>query len=411
MAETPVGAPAVTDNRTTPRGALPRGTQTWLMIGLAVLILGIIVVTGRPAPGARATMASTPPSVTPSPDRLREYQDRLRALDERSRQQAQSVASTPAPAGVSYGEPRRETPADPIAEDRKRREYDSFFASNVVLSRRADASRLTTNNEPAHTRPSARAGVDTTPVVPNLDEIAEAVVRASGRRGDAPPPATAPPPGVPPPPVTDAPKGRSATRPIQSSGALHRLAEGTLIDTVLTNRLDGGIAAPVNCLVTNPVYSHDEQFVLIPAGSRVLGTTRSVQAVGDTRLAVAFHRLVLPDGQTFPLEQFIGLNQIGDAGLRDQVNAHYAATFGASAAVGLISGLGQWLGSAGLGRSTGDRTVVIAGGVADSTTQATAQTMSRFLNRLPTVTIREGHRVKVYLTSDLELPAYATTSR
>ena len=29
-----------------------------------------------------------------------------------------------------------------------------------------------------------------------------------------------------------------------------------------------------------------------------------------------------------------------------------------------------------------------------------------YLNRLPTVTIREGHRVKVYLTSDLELPAY-----
>ena len=34
------------------------------------------------------------------------------------------------------------------------------------------------------------------------------------------------------------------------------------------------------------------------------------------------------------------------------------------------------------------------------------QVMNRFLNRLPTITIREGHRVKVYLTSDLELPAY-----
>jgi len=37
---------------------------------------------------------------------------------------------------------------------------------------------------------------------------------------------------------------------------------------------------------------------------------------------------------------------------------------------------------------------------------ATAQVMNRFLNRLPTVTIREGHRVKVYLTNDLDLPAY-----
>ena len=57
-------------------------------------------------------------------------------------------------------------------------------------------------------------------------------------------------------------------------------------------------------------------------------------------------------------------------------------------------------------RGDGDRTVIIAGGVGDATSQATVQVMNRFLNRLPTVTIREGHRVKVYLTSDLELPAY-----
>jgi type IV secretory pathway VirB10-like protein len=47
-----------------------------------------------------------------------------------------------------------------------------------------------------------------------------------------------------------------------------------------------------------------------------------------------------------------------------------------------------------------------AGGAADVASQAAAQAMSRFLNRLPTITIREGHRVKVFLTSDLELPAY-----
>ena len=32
--------------------------------------------------------------------------------------------------------------------------------------------------------------------------------------------------------------------------------------------------------------------------------------------------------------------------------------------------------------------------------------MGRYLNRLPSVTIREGHRVKVYLTGDLQLPVY-----
>ena len=146
--------------------------------------------------------------------------------------------------------------------------------------------------------------------------------------------------------------------------------------------------------------------MLIPAGARVLGETKPVQAFGETRLAVAFHRLLMPDGRTYRLDQFLGLNQIGDAGLRDKVNHHYLSTFGAAAAVGLISGLSQYLGSAGLGSGDGNRTIVIAGGVGDATAQATMQVMNRFLNRLPTITIREGHRVKVYLTSDLELPAY-----
>ena len=162
--------------------------------------------------------------------------------------------------------------------------------------------------------------------------------------------------------------------------------------------------APVNCLVTSPIYSHDGRFVVIPAGSRVLGETKPVQSFGETRLAVAFNRLVLPDGRTYRLEQFMGLNEIGEAGLRDQVNQHYRSTFGASAAVGLLTGFAQSLSAAGFNGNAG--TVVVAGNVGDATAQATAQTMNRFLNRVPTVTIREGHRVKVYLTNDLELPAY-----
>ena len=207
-------------------------------------------------------------------------------------------------------------------------------------------------------------------------------------------------------PATQNP-GPVATGPISAVGPLHRVLEGTLIDAVLTNRLDGSTAAPVSCLVTNPIYSHSGQHVLIPAGARVLGETRPVQTYGETRLAVAFHRLLMPDGSTVPLDQFRGLNQIGDSGLRDRVNHHYWSTFGAAAAVGLVSGLAQLLGSAGLGLGDGDRTVVIAGSAADATAQASAQVMSRFLNRLPTITIREGHRVKVYITSDLDLPEWS----
>ena len=92
------------------------------------------------------------------------------------------------------------------------------------------------------------------------------------------------------------------------------------------------------------------------------------------------------------------------------MNHHYWSTFGVAGAVGLISGLAQYVGTLGLNRGDGDRTLVIAGSAGDATSQASLQVMNRFLNRIPSVTIREGHRVKIYLTSDLELPAYAANS-
>jgi type IV secretion system protein VirB10 len=382
------------------------------MAGLALVMVIIILLAGQPdAPaGPAPTSGAVQP---PNADRVREYQDRLRAAEAQAAREAQTAAlSTQQSPLMLYEEPRAAAPEDPIATDRRRREYESLFASNVVLSRRPEGERPDTGG---------RSPVGTTatdflrePPSSSLDEIADAVVRATARTGSgtsAPSTAT--------PPVTEDTGGASAptrtpervVRPerkdaISAAGPLHRLVEGTLIDAVLTNRLEGSVAAPVNCLVTNPVYSHSGQHVLIPAGARVLGETKPVQAFGETRLAVAFHRLLMPDGRTVSLDQFLGLNQVGDTGLRDRVNQHYLSTFGAAGAVGLISGLAQWLGTAGFSRGNGDRTIIIAGGATDATSQATLQMMNRFLNRLPTVTIREGQRVKVYLTSDVELPAY-----
>ena len=406
MAEPTTGTTIVTDHRTPPRGVLPRGTQTWLMVALALGILAIIVLTGRPEPPARPAAGPANQALAPSPDRLRDYQDRLRVLDERGRQQALVDPADPR-APLLY-EDAGTAAVDPLADERKRREYESLFASNVVVSRRPDGERPLMPTATASTARGARGLDAQPPAPPSLDEVAEAVMRATARSASplgAQSTATAPTSragGA----RDDAQSPPAFTHPIQAAGPLHRLLEGTFIDAVLTNRLDGTSAAPVNCLVTNPIFSHSGQHILIPGGARVLGETKPVQSLGETRLAVSFHRLVFPDGRTYALDQFIGLNQVGDAGLRDRVNQHYLSTFGASAAVGLITGLSQFIGTAGLGRVDGNRSVIIAGGVGDATGQATAQVMNRFLNRLPTITIREGHRVKVYLTGDIELPAY-----
>lgn len=415
MTDQAPGTAPITDHRSAPKGVLPRRLQLWLMMGLTVVVLGIIVIGGRPAPNAMPMAPATTTSASPDPSRLEDFGSRLRVLDERARQQR--ALPTPSASPTPKTPPAPASP-DPLQEERRRREYESLFASNLVLTRRPDAQQFVMDRSAAATATTGHESSPALPTPPSLEDVANAVVRASSQRASAAAAGTALPGSPTPAARTDASATSSADRPqpprftdpISTAGPLHRLLEGTVIDTVLTNRLEGSAATPVNCLVTSPVYSHDGAYVLVPAGSRVLGVTTPVQAFGETRLAVTFNRLVLPDGSTYRLNHFTGLDDIGEAGLRDQVNQHYRSTFGASGAVGLITGFAQYVGTLGFNRGNGG-TVVIAGNAADTTAQATAQTLNRFLNRMPTITIREGHRVKVYLTSDLELPAYGARDR
>jgi type IV secretion system protein VirB10 len=103
------------------------------------------------------------------------------------------------------------------------------------------------------------------------------------------------------------------------------------------------------------------------------------------------------------------LSQAGAVGLHDQVNNHYFSIFGASLAVGAIGGLAQ----IGNGTSTYgyDPMVEFRNGISQSTAQSASQILDRFLNRLPSITIREGTRVKIILTDDLQLPPYESASK
>jgi type IV secretion system protein TrbI len=159
-------------------------------------------------------------------------------------------------------------------------------------------------------------------------------------------------------------------------------------------------------MLTSDVYSHDRQRLLIPAGSKLIGESKQVDSFGQRRLAVFFHRLIMPDGYSLDLDRFQGLNQVGETGLKDKINNHYWQIFGTSIAVGAIGGLAQ------LGTSTTatgvpqSSTDIYRQGVAASVSQSSLHILDRFLNVLPTITIREGHRVKVYITEDLLIPDY-----
>jgi type IV secretion system protein VirB10 len=382
----------------------------WLMVGIAIVILAIILFTGQPQPGPRPQSAArtAEPSLV-SPERVRSYEQALAA--EAARQQ-QAMAQEQATGRGRSNSPAAAAPsADPVADDQRRREYQSLFADNVALSRRQ------TDRQPYADRPQPDR---LAPASPSSASPELAILQQLLKQGpptllpSRPSVPAAPAPLEPLPPATPAEKPAApaettpptrATAPIRAGGPTTRLLEGTVIETVLLNRLDGTFAGPVTCLVTAPVYSHDRQSVVIPAGARVLGSSSPVQTWGDSRLAVSFHRLVMPDGSTQSLDRFKGLNQIGDTGLKDSVNRHYWQVFGASLAIGALSGLAQYGSRASFDSySFGDSYRQAAG---SSLAASTGRVLDRYLNVLPTITIREGYRIKVYLTNDLDLPIYS----
>jgi type IV secretory pathway VirB10-like protein len=183
----------------------------------------------------------------------------------------------------------------------------------------------------------------------------------------------------------------------------------TAMQTLFTGTVAkvGDAAGPVKVLVSNPLYSHDHQHVIIPEGTVVLGEAKKIGAAGfgqQRRMAVVFHRLIMPDGYSVDLDQFHGLDQIGEEGLKDKVNNHYFEIFGASIALGLIAGAGEITQGGGTISTSGSQAFTT--GTAGSISQSANSILDRFMQISPTITTREGHRVKIYFTQDMLLPAY-----
>jgi type IV secretory pathway VirB10-like protein len=403
----------VRDRTFKPAGLLPKNTQTYVILGITVVMVGAIAFSGGGAPSKKTPSSDqkTAAAVDPNLARIQDYRNRI---DEQARKLAAEQAQlerikqalglppaaqtgtvpNPQMQPLTYGTagyPQQvyaqtpaytQSPAKPeksaIETEKEKREYQSLFASNVALSYRKEPETA----EAAH----AVAQPVTTPQPAAESSPAKAFAKE--------------PPGE---------KLQREHRPVdaslqQAAGKQYRLFEGTLIETVLTNRLDGSFSGPVNCLVTTDVYSHDLQHLLIPRGTRVLGEVKRNDNLGQQRLAVSFHRLIMPDGYSVSLDQFTGLNQIGETGLRDKVNHHYTQIFGVSLAIGAIAGLANINTGYGYDASSMD---AYRQGVASSLSQSSLRILDRYMNILPTFTIREGTRIKVILTDDLMLPDYA----
>ena len=285
---------------------------------------------------------------------------------------AATAAAEPTAAPV----PGAETPAEPANDDRARTPLPTEPVSllETISALQALDAQQTTGAEldAGRARPSGRQIEP--PAVSPLGSTASAGIP----QGDPLNPAIVHTPNDPP--------------------GWERIYEGAFLEGVLVNQLNGDFPGPVLAAVAVPFYSADRQRIVIPRGARVIGSASAVAGQDQERLAVGFHRLIFPDGRWVSLE-FAGLNQIGEGALKDQVNRHYFAMFASVGAVGIISGLTV----RGSDPYAGGRQGFQAG-AGQGLAQGATSILDRFLNRLPTITIRAGHRLRIWLTSDVLVP-------
>jgi type IV secretion system protein VirB10 len=186
-------------------------------------------------------------------------------------------------------------------------------------------------------------------------------------------------------------------------GQLYRVFEGTVLEGVVTNHIDGGLTGPILIMLTTDYYSHDHQQLLMPQGTRLIGTVQSVGNAQQRKMFVTFHRAICPDGFSLELDKYVGLDPIGTTGLATKVDHGYLQAFAAAAAVGGLGGLAQ-IGNSG---SVLSASTQIRDGISEQSAAEGEQVLNHFLNRLPIITLKEGSRARVYIGTDIYIPSYA----
>jgi type IV secretion system protein TrbI len=420
----PQAEPTLRHDLQLPKGVLQKNLKTFVYLGAALLVIvaALFSSSGKKTPGQQAaTRGQAPqPALQDNTDsNVQELKNQLQAERLKEQQATMAAAATgdsalasvtpqQRAAAAAYGPTGIAAPCIPgqpcpqaqqgntqmqltplqqqaqlIAAKERERADDSRFASNLVYSRSADPPQQQQQGQMV----SAQYGPPQRQVNSNL--IAPP---AGGKQEDT---------------------LGGYKRPLEANvdsaiGQPYLVYEGSVLDTVLMNRLDGDAVGPVKVLVSNALYSHDHQYVIIPEGTVVLGEAKKIGAAAfgqQRRMAVVFHRLIMPDGYSADLDQFQGLDQIGEEGLKDKVNNHYLQIFGTSIALGVIAGASEITQGGGTITTSGSQ--AFTNGAAGSVSQSATTILDRFIQIPPTITIREGHRVKVYFTQDFLLPAYS----
>ena len=283
------------------------------------------------------------------------------------------------PIGAQPGPPDPRAQAEEVARQRAAQERDAARTSSVFLGSSGSAASPAEPPMPAPTAPAPATPAD---AAPQGDQ--------AGRRAF----------------MAQASNQRTVSiERLTAPASANIVQAGSIIPAALITGIRSDLPGQITAQVTANVYdSPTGRILLIPQGARLIGEYDSGIAAGQTRVLLAWDRLIMPDGRSIVLERQPATDGAGFAGLQDRVNQHWGNLLKA-AAVSTLLGVGAELGA----DSEDDLTRALRRGSQDTINHTGQQIVRRQLNVPPTLTVRPGHPLRVVLTRDLVLEPMGAT--
>ena len=181
------------------------------------------------------------------------------------------------------------------------------------------------------------------------------------------------------------------------------LLAGAVIEASLVTGIRSDLAGPVLGQITADVHdTRTGRTLLVPKGSRLIGTHTAQVAQGQSRLQVVWTRIILPNGRSILLEDQMASDPQGYAGLEDRTDQRWGERLRSAALTTLLA-----VSSAAVEVDEADRLArAIRDGTGDGGDALGRGLVERGLSIPPRLTIRPGFAFRIILTHDLNLQPY-----
>lgn len=195
------------------------------------------------------------------------------------------------------------------------------------------------------------------------------------------------------------------THPLLAPISPYEVKAGTVVAAALLTAIDTTRSGPVTASVTENVFDTvTGRHLLVPQGARLIGRHEGESRHGDKRAFVVWERLILPNGKSLILPKEPGVDAVGAIGVRGAVDRRLGALAIATLFAGAITTLGQ------VARDRDDTSGGLLGDAGDAAAIEAAQIGGKLIDRelqvRPSITLRPGSRVRVFVTRDLVLEPY-----